>query len=504
MLTAVYALPHFDRPAGTGITLPNWPRFTPEEIVLQTVCHLGGPADLEGQARWLETDGNLGRLHKSITATAAARREDTLSSMKLGSVTAEFKLRAPADQCAEVLLELPGTMLGDKADFPADTARKIIFVDAPGGDGDLAGARRVLADVSIEADRLEVRALGEAQAATVRGLVEKALGSDASFIRQTTEDLTARLRASTPAFDHELVPPALRKDIDQFQTSQSLLETKGSSVQNPHADLMSEYVRHWIDESVPALDGRSPRQAAIEPRLRPILIHLVKGQIRMCDEGNLRKGGSEDINWLPKELGLVELDIPAPPPRKVPTNGDDLDGGSESWDVEPTEIPLGTITAGDAAKLLRSAGEPLETAQEAMDWLAGEGLDPVKLAKAAVGKPLNASEFSLLVGIMLPVCLMYVRGNPGWPFEEVAEKVESQTQSEMMRVVRETEITGKFDYARLADNCRQPNVLSEVVEMLLQADKSIGNKPVRPECFLAMAVFLKVLVDELDRALNAG
>jgi hypothetical protein len=71
--------------------------------------------------------------------------------------------------------------------------------------------------------------------------------------------------------------------------------------------------RAWVDESVPALDGKTPWQAAAEPALRPKLVALVKEGIRRADRNGLARGKFEDEGWIAVELGLTELQLPMPP-----------------------------------------------------------------------------------------------------------------------------------------------------------------------------------------------
>lgn len=65
--------------------------------------------------------------------------------------------------------------------------------------------------------------------------------------------------------------------------------------------------RHYekfMDEPVPALDGKSPRAAAVDPAMRPQLVELMKGHLhgleRRCREDRLQL----DINWVLDALDL--------------------------------------------------------------------------------------------------------------------------------------------------------------------------------------------------------
>lgn len=61
--------------------------------------------------------------------------------------------------------------------------------------------------------------------------------------------------------------------------------------------------REWLDLSVPALDGRTPREAAanrhLRPRLRELLIDIENREARLAGIGTGR-----DVTWMWKELRL--------------------------------------------------------------------------------------------------------------------------------------------------------------------------------------------------------
>jgi hypothetical protein len=67
---------------------------------------------------------------------------------------------------------------------------------------------------------------------------------------------------------------------------------------------LDDYYRRWLDEPVPALDGRTPRHAATLKTVRPRLIDLLKefenGEARAALGG----GHPYDFSWIWCELGL--------------------------------------------------------------------------------------------------------------------------------------------------------------------------------------------------------
>ena len=76
--------------------------------------------------------------------------------------------------------------------------------------------------------------------------------------------------------------------------------------------LQDKHYRSWIDESIPALDGATPRAAASSVRLRPRLVEMIKDleNMYLSDLGQGRP--AYDPSWMWTELGLADHpDAPA-------------------------------------------------------------------------------------------------------------------------------------------------------------------------------------------------
>jgi hypothetical protein len=74
------------------------------------------------------------------------------------------------------------------------------------------------------------------------------------------------------------------------------------------AELLAEfYEQHygkWLDEPLPALGGRTPRQAAASKSGRPKVVALLK-HMENSTERQRREGlGGYDFSWMWEDLGL--------------------------------------------------------------------------------------------------------------------------------------------------------------------------------------------------------
>ena len=75
--------------------------------------------------------------------------------------------------------------------------------------------------------------------------------------------------------------------------------------------LMNDYFQNmykkFLDEPVPALMGKTPRQSSKNRNMRFLLIDLIKGHLHHVDRQAREKGFAIDISWIVDELNLKEL-----------------------------------------------------------------------------------------------------------------------------------------------------------------------------------------------------
>jgi hypothetical protein len=155
----------------------------------------------------------------------------------------------------------------------------------------------------------------------IRPLLETLLDGKIRFVKQRTDDMAKKI-ANEHHFDYDraLIPKRLLENPMQIENSCTVIPRNLAS--RPHADIevemMKEMDRTFIKQPLPALDGKTPEEAARDKKLRPRLVLLMKDHICGRDEMNLRKGTSLDINETVRKLGLDELDVPPPPKRPIP------------------------------------------------------------------------------------------------------------------------------------------------------------------------------------------
>jgi hypothetical protein len=157
------------------------------------------------------------------------------------------------------------------------------------------------------------------------------------------------------------------------------------SPENIESELMRAADQAFLDDHVPALDDRTPREAAQDPALRPKLVQLLKQRVRGHDERNLRTGRTDDINWLLRELKLDEIIFDPPPWRPPPAAlmEDDIaftkpPGLDDGPDVDPNRppappLPRAPFEVPEAADRLQAAMDLFDTAAAAENELIASG-----------------------------------------------------------------------------------------------------------------------------------
>ena len=322
-LAAIYPLPHFWRMSGTAITLGDLGPLPAREVAETCVTHLGGPGEYVARQRWLAE--NFARMGETFAAVSHERRRLMFAGIDGAWGAATYTLLEPGAQAlrrlrAEPKVE-PDGLAPEEAKagfsrafvwFAGDEAGKVPSLEGP-------DTQVLLGRVLVGKREWRLEAMGRKRLNELRERFEARMGEAVAFSRERVDDLTARMAANEPVPNPELLPPRLLEDPSELLLTTSRLEEPPPGVSSAEhlAALRRGNLRAWPDESLPALDGRTPRAAALDPALRPRVIELVKRQVRQVDEENRRDRRSDDVNELIRALGLTEIDFPPPPFEKA-------------------------------------------------------------------------------------------------------------------------------------------------------------------------------------------
>ncbi len=206
----------------------------------------------------------------------------------------------------------------------------------------------LLGRVEHRGDALVVETDSVERGARARSLVEAA-GGRGILHRATTHE---NLRRS--------VQDAVR---EKYLSGKSDEENESDAGKLPpavaEALVLEHYAKHyraWVDEPVPALQGRTPRQASADPMLRPgaeDLIHSLEG---MYQDALRRREPAYDPSWMWSELGLLERECALRPPplahervaEKVPGSGEVSRSAAERIRRQPGFSDVSSVLSREA------------------------------------------------------------------------------------------------------------------------------------------------------------
>jgi len=394
-LAWIYPLPHYWRLSGTSFDQPEVAQLPATEIVREIVKHFGGPTSEAGMRRWLAE--NMPTFHASVQAVSRLRCQQMLAGIDAKVGKAVYQLQAPFAQCRDLLVERDDICPDDLSDeehnegfvqayvwFDARPKAKIPI---------LPEGQTVLGRVILGQSLWRLETFGGEQLSRLRKQFEKHLGKLVRFSGERIDDLAAQMASKEPSADQSLVPPRLLENPVQLSLNQSRLPAlaPGVRLEDAEREVRLAAEKAFLDDHVPALDNKTPREAARDLLLRPKLIHLFKQRVRSQDERNLRIGGADDLNWMLRELDLHEI-IFDPPPFRPPPPGanpveneesdpedfDEFEPAPHRVPVEPNRppaprLPAAPLNLKEAADRLEKAMLMFGTFAAAQDELAASG-----------------------------------------------------------------------------------------------------------------------------------
>ncbi len=516
LLCWCYPLPHFRRLSGSAIVLPEMGSFEPAEIVTELVRHLGGPADAEGMRRWLAE--HFVRFDEALAATALARRQDMLAQVDAQACHAVYELNAAFDQCCHALDNGPDVdhdMLSDGEQAEEFTETRVWFDTNPDVTHALpVGGQQSLGRVLLGAKRWRLDAFTAAQMKKLRRLFEARMGGRVSFVSESRRNLARQMALKEPPVDSSLVPPRLLEEPRKLVLTNSRVPQPppGQTMEDYQAELMAAANREFPDNPIPMFDGRTPREAARDPALRPRLIRLLKARVRATDEQNLRLGRTDDINGLLRELGATEIIFDPPPLRprpepdkdRIEDEDSDGEGGFEDDPVLPDvlRLPAGPLTHEEAFARLQSVIEEFDTPEDAMDELDASGATLLDDVDALVGETLSDNEFGFLVLTLIRTWFALVPPGcrtPRFGFDALAGAFDHHLQT-LPHKLNHGDPSGM---ERFVAESRQPALMMLLAIQMLEAC-NIAPKKMRPrvETLPVMLAVVMAVVDQLDLALR--
>src|ERR1035437_6280161 len=517
VLTWIYPLPHFWRLSGTAAVIPEMSQFSPEEIVMEIVRHLGGPATADGARRWLAE--HFLRFSDALTAASRLRRMKMFTGMDARYGKAVYELQAPFAECRARLDQLSDVAPDDLSEAECGEGfaeARVWFTESKAVKQAVPpGGRAVLGRALLGQTRWRLEAFGGEGFAQLRRQFEDLLGQRVRFTSERLDDLGVRMAAKDPAVDESVVPPRLLEEPQKILLASSRVPSlpPGLSREEAELELMRAADRAFLDDDIPALDNKTPREAARDPALRPRLIRLLKQRVRTHDERNLQTGRTDAINWLLRELGADEI-IFYPPPSRPPlpdqAEKDELpDGEDFAGEPEPNPnlppappLPATPLTIEKAVKRLDAATDAFATAADAEAALFESGATLIDDADELTVDVLSDDEFSFSLTFLMQAWFALVPPGcrpPKIHFPDL-EAAFDRNCRDLEEAMRSSSADRLVNYAKTS--C-QPELLLLLTNEILHSGMNAPKK-IRPsaESLGIMLALVKAVVEELDAALR--
>ncbi len=332
LLTLIAESPFFFRLHTAGVPFPEITGLSPVEILTTIVRHQKGPKTREAMLQWLFK--NLPTVVESFSAIQTARHAESFRTMDAAYSKTEYKLCGSREELIE---RLDGVENIHREDPPEENAAEGFVVEWVWTESSnlFDAGRAVLGRVLLhKKDRIRLETTSAKKRDSLRPQLEELLNGQIKFTKQRTDDLSKQmLNRENLQYDKSLVPKKLLKNPMQIENSCTCLPPGHENFSHAEMEksMLKDFDRTFLDSPLPALNDKTPREAASLPALRPALIQLMKQHIRTRDEHNLRNGSQIDINPIIRELGLDEIDFPPPPERAIPqrTNEEDFEEDAE-------------------------------------------------------------------------------------------------------------------------------------------------------------------------------
>ena len=159
--------------------------------------------------------------------------------------------------------------------------------DDPGHPGVTGLATLTVTDREMTAEALSAQRLAWLKARLAE-VVGDAIHLQADVVEEPWRKLDAREGSQPPSRPASAVPPEVGADL--------------------LGKVMHRHFTEWLDQPVPALEGRTPRAAARDPRLRSKLVQLLREMENHQDHARREGRAWYDIGWMWAELGIARTE----------------------------------------------------------------------------------------------------------------------------------------------------------------------------------------------------
>lgn len=306
ILTWIDDYPYFSRFGAGGVVISDILRRDGMEVIERLVRKRGKP-DEEEIRRYLSE--HFGSAAKFLSELALEKTKAAVRSMDVHQCIAAYDIVREPEKIKEVLDTHPEFEREEECDEPgaieytwlrigrSKAIEKSMFSLFRHKKGDeMVGT---LGKIRFYSDRLEVEAFSKQKYEFAKKMAGRYFGSRIRLKLESVVDLAKQVA------DREREEP--EEDEDEYSKPDSSETVPLEFRQAVMEQFFREHYTKFLDDSIPALRGMSPREAAKDPAMRPLLLELMKEHILGIEAQSKRQGFQINIDWVLEELGLLEL-----------------------------------------------------------------------------------------------------------------------------------------------------------------------------------------------------
>lgn len=516
----IYPTPHFYRLFGACLLFPELPPFESEEAIREIIAHFGGGTGEESMRRWLKE--HFEKFETSLWAVAFARRRLMFDKLDAQFGKVVYERTGTFDECRARLhpvAQISNDPLTPEEHSEGFIEGRVWFAHPDDADYERLGPNVTLGRILIGETHWRLQAMGAERLARFRERFESLMGGLVRFVGERRDDLAKQLKLNDQSIDMTVVPPALLNNPQQIVTSASRVPVPPDAISQE--EYMSKYLHErdieFLDDNIPALDGHTPRQAAVDSVLRPKLLRLIKERIRGTDQRNLETGRNDDINWMVRELKLDEILFEPPPGRpRLESPGRNLDDDPFDNDEDeqflddpkflslplPPPLPDRPWGRREAAERVLQMLKEFPNADDAVDYFNDINYPLLQNLDAAVGDFLSDNDFDFVLPTLALVILCFApRGTqpPDIALDEVEDAYELEV--EMFRSWKPSNFAQELEHR--IERSSQPSLMSSIMTVLqVEMDEMpIHLKPDEASP-ITYALLIGMLIDLIDSAMR--
>ena len=146
-----------------------------------------------------------------------------------------------------------------------------------------------IATVRLKSEELHVEAMSEERLEQAIKAVATDFGDIAELVERDIRPIEERLEA--------------QRESEPSDTRELAFIARSAQERRLLSGFMTDHIRRWLDEPLPALGGETPREAARGER-RDDVLRLVRGIENQADRSRRRGEPGVDVEWLRAELSI--------------------------------------------------------------------------------------------------------------------------------------------------------------------------------------------------------